>query len=151
MTSAGHRPAAVEIPLLGGTANRGRVHRVRDTVRRPLRPTSAATHALLRHLEEVGFDGAPRVLGVDDAGREVLSYIPGQAVTAPAPDWGLTDAALRSVGAAAAPLPRRGRPGSTRARTPGRTRRPRRSTAAASRTTTRTWTTWCSATGRPSR
>jgi Ser/Thr protein kinase RdoA (MazF antagonist) len=88
----------VEVPLLGGTANQGRVHRVGDTVRRPLRPTSAATHALLRHLEEVGFDGAPRVLGVDEVGREVLSYVPGQAVTAPAPGWGLTDDALRSVG-----------------------------------------------------
>ena len=88
----------VEVPLLGGTANQGRVHRVGDTVRRPLRSTSAATHALLRHLEEVGFDGAPRVLGVDEAGREVLSYVPGQAVIAPAPGWGLTDEALRSVG-----------------------------------------------------
>ena len=88
----------VEVPLLGGTANQGRVHRVGNTVRRPLRPTSAAAHALLRHLEEVGFDGAPRVLGVDEAGREVLSYVPGQAVTAPPPCWGLTDAALRSVG-----------------------------------------------------
>lgn len=89
---------SVEIPLRGGTANRGRVHRVGDTVRRPLRPTTPAVHALLRHLERVGFDGAPRVLGVDDDGREVLTYIPGQAVTAPAPVWGLTDAALRSVG-----------------------------------------------------
>lgn len=88
----------VEVPLLGGTANRGKVHRVGDTVRRPLRPTSTATHALLRHLEEVGFDGAPRVLGVDDAGREVLSYVHGEAVTAPPPGWGLTDEALRSVG-----------------------------------------------------
>jgi Ser/Thr protein kinase RdoA (MazF antagonist) len=88
----------MEVPLLGGTANRGRVHRVGATVRRPLRPTSTATHALLRHLEEVGFDGAPRVLGIDDAGREVLSYVPGQAVIAPAPAWGLTDDALRSVG-----------------------------------------------------
>lgn len=85
-------------PLLGGTANRGRVHRVGDTVRRPLRRTTPAVHALLQHLEDVGFDGAPRVLGIDDDGREVLSYIPGQAVTAPAPGWGLTDAALRSVG-----------------------------------------------------
>jgi hypothetical protein len=90
--------AAAEIPLHGGTANRGRVHRVGDTVRRPLRPSSPATHALLRHLEAVGFDGAPRVLGIDDAGREVLSYVPGEAVTAPAPAWGLTDAALASVG-----------------------------------------------------
>ena len=86
------------MPLLGGTANRGQVHRVGDTVRRPLRATSTATHALLRHLEEVGFDGAPRVLGVDDSGREVLSYVPGHAVTAPPPAWGLTDDALRSVG-----------------------------------------------------
>jgi len=89
---------SVEVPLLGGTANRGRVHRVGNTVRRPLRPTSSATHALLRHLEDVGFDGAPRVLGIDDAGREVLSYVPGQAITAPAPPWSLTAYALRSVG-----------------------------------------------------
>ena len=145
------RPPAVEIPLLGGTANRGRVHRVRDTVRRPLRPTSAATHALLRHLEEVGFDGAPRVLGIDEAGREVLSYVPGEAVTAPAPGWGLTDAALDSVGRllrrfhdAVAGLRPEPVPLAGLART-------RRSTAAASRTTTRTWTTSCSATGGPSR
>lgn len=89
---------AAEVPLLGGTANRGLVHRVGDTVRRPMRPTSAATHALLRHLEDVGFDGAPRVLGIDDAGREVLTYVPGDAVTVPLPDWGLTDDALRSTG-----------------------------------------------------
>jgi hypothetical protein len=88
----------VEVPLLGGTANRGRVHRVGSTVRRPLRPESAATHALLRHLEAVGFDGAPRVLGVDDVGREVLSYVAGDAVTVPLPAWGLTDDALRSTG-----------------------------------------------------
>jgi Phosphotransferase enzyme family len=89
---------AAEIPLLGGTANRGQVHRVGDTVRRPLRPSATGVHALLRHLEAVGFDGAPRVLGVDEDGREVLSYVPGDAVIAPAPPWGLTEPALRSVG-----------------------------------------------------
>ncbi|MDQ1626448.1 MAG: hypothetical protein QOI54_192 [Actinomycetota bacterium] len=87
----------VEQPLLGGTANRGRVVRVGDTVRRPLRPASAATHALLRHLEAVGFDGAPRLLGVDDRGREVLSYVEGEAVVPPYPPWAMTDAALVSV------------------------------------------------------
>jgi aminoglycoside phosphotransferase (APT) family kinase protein len=41
-------------------------------------------HALLRHLEEVGFDGAPRLLDVDeDAGVEVLSFFPGAAGLAP--------------------------------------------------------------------
>jgi Ser/Thr protein kinase RdoA (MazF antagonist) len=86
-----------EIPLMGGTANRGRVVRSGQTVRRPQRSTSSAAHALLRHLEDVGFDGAPRFLGTDAHGREVLSYIPGEAVTPPYPAWALTDSALRSV------------------------------------------------------
>lgn len=86
-----------EVPLEGGTANRGLVVRVGNTVRRPLRPTSEATHALLQHLADVGFKGAPRFLGLDDQGREVLSYIAGTAVTPPYPAWALTDAALTSV------------------------------------------------------
>ena len=86
-----------EVLLLGGTANRGQVVRVGDTVRRPQRASSPATHALLRHLADVGFAGAPRFLGVDEQGREVLSYVPGDAVTPPHPAWALTDAALVSV------------------------------------------------------
>ena len=88
-----------EVPLPGGIANQGLVHRVGDTVHRPRRPTSPATHALLRHLAGVGFDGAPRFLGVDPQGREVLSYIPGEAVVPPYPGWALTDAAIVSVAA----------------------------------------------------
>jgi hypothetical protein len=83
--------------LLGGTANRGQVVRVGDTVRRPQRASSPATHALLRHLADVGFPGAPRFLGVDEQGREVLSYVAGTAITPPYPAWALTDAALVSV------------------------------------------------------
>jgi hypothetical protein len=83
--------------LLGGIANRGGVVRIGDTVRRPQRATSPATHALLRHLEAVGFDGAPRFLGIDERGREVLSYVPGTTVLRPYPDWALTDEALVSV------------------------------------------------------
>ncbi|HZX02951.1 phosphotransferase [Kribbella sp.] len=86
-----------ETLLLGGTANRGFVVRVGDTVRRPLRASSTATHALLEHLERVGFDGAPRLLGVDEQRREVLSYLPGETVQAPYPAWSTTDAALDSV------------------------------------------------------
>lgn len=86
-----------EVPLVGGTANRGLVVRRGDTVRRPLRPTSAAIHALLAHLAAVDFDGAPRLLGIDSADREVLTFIPGEAVTPPYPGWALTDEALRSV------------------------------------------------------
>lgn len=90
-------PSEVETLLLGGTANRGLVVRVGDTVRRPLRASSTATHALLRHLEQAGFDGAPRLLGIDSQGREVLSYLPGETVTAPYPAWSMTDEALDSV------------------------------------------------------
>lgn len=86
-----------EVQLHGGTANRGLVVRVADTVRRPVRPTSAATRALLQHLDEVGFGGAPRFLGVDAQGREVLTYVEGEAVTPPYPAWAMTGEALSSV------------------------------------------------------
>ncbi|WP_218854710.1 aminoglycoside phosphotransferase family protein [Paractinoplanes atraurantiacus] len=55
------------------------VVRVGDTVRRPLQPWSPAVHELLRHLEEAGFPYAPRVLGIDGEGREVLTYVDGES------------------------------------------------------------------------
>jgi len=90
-------PEGTEVVLPGGIANRGLVVRVGDTVRRPQRATSPATQALLQHLEQVDFDGAPRFLGVDPQGREVLSYLPGAALTPPYPAWALTNDVLRSV------------------------------------------------------
>ena len=90
-------PHEDEVVLAGGTTNVGRVTRVGDTVRRPRRPTSEATEALLDHLEQVGFSGAPRYLGSDERGREVLSYIPGEAPIIPYPEWAFTDATLVSV------------------------------------------------------
>ena len=76
-----------EVPLAGGDVNVGEnvVVRVGDTVRRPLSDRADAVHALLRHFESVGFDGAPRVLGVDERGREVLSFVEGEPALAPAP------------------------------------------------------------------
>lgn len=91
------RGAEREQALIGGTANRGLVVRVGDTVRRPLRAEAPSTHALLRHLEKVGFDGAPRVLGIDEQQREVLTFIEGETVLPPYPAWALTDRALQSV------------------------------------------------------
>ena len=88
---------ADEVILPGGLTNAGRVRRVGDTVRRPRRPTSASTWALLGHLERVGFDGAPRFLGVDERGRETLSFMPGRAAIDPVAAWALTDEALVSV------------------------------------------------------
>src|SRR3954462_546940 len=86
-----------EVLLDGGLTNAGLVSRVGDTVRRPRRPTSAATWALLEHLERVGFDGAPRFLGVDDRGREMLSFMPGAAAIEPHEDWVFSDEALVTV------------------------------------------------------
>ena len=57
--------------------------RVGTTVRRTMGPWSPAVHAVLRHLEAVGFEYAPRVLGVDDRGREILTYIEGQTSADP--------------------------------------------------------------------
>jgi hypothetical protein len=39
------------------------------------------------HLESAGFEGAPRVLGIDGSGREVLSYIQGEVAGRPRPLW----------------------------------------------------------------
>jgi len=49
-----------EIPLAGGQQTPG-VVRIGDTVRRPMGPNAPFDHELLRYLEEVGFDGAPRL------------------------------------------------------------------------------------------
>ncbi len=83
--------------LVGGTSNSGLVVRVHDTVRRPQTRASPTVHALLRHLEAVGFEGAPRHLGEDEEGREVLTYVQGDVPTLPYPGWALTDEALQSV------------------------------------------------------
>ncbi|MGI5429243.1 phosphotransferase [Streptomyces sp. CA-179760] len=37
-------------------------------------------HALLGHLHDVGFGAAPRPLGIDEQGREVLTFMPGHVV-----------------------------------------------------------------------
>ena len=71
---------AHECPLSGGT--HGPVVRVGDTVRRPVTPATPTIQALLRHLERAGFAGAPGALGIDELGREVLSFIPGQVEVA---------------------------------------------------------------------
>ncbi len=83
-------------PLSGGTANRGLVIRVGDTVLRPTAPCRRATHALLAHLSAVGFDGAPRVLAVGPY-TETLTYIDGRAAVPPLAEDTLTETALVSV------------------------------------------------------
>jgi aminoglycoside phosphotransferase (APT) family kinase protein len=74
-----------ETALTGGRQS-GDVVRVGSTVRRQPGPRAEFVRELLRHLEAVGFDGAPRWLGVDDEGREILSYIEGLIDLSERPD-----------------------------------------------------------------
>jgi hypothetical protein len=81
-----------EIILAGGNENV--VVQVGDTVRRPVHSWTPAVHALLRHLESVGFAESPRVRGVDEQGREILTMIPGEVGNHPVAPEMTTDASL---------------------------------------------------------
>lgn len=70
-----------EIELPGGFVNV--VVRVGDTVRRTRPANAAFVERLLTHFERRGFTGAPRFLGVDDRGREMLSYLDGHVAWQP--------------------------------------------------------------------
>jgi hypothetical protein len=85
--------------LAGGVGNGGAVVRVGDTVRRPAARHSLLVRAVVTHLEAVGFERAPRYLGLDDEGRDVFSYVSGNVAVAPYPNWAQQDDALREVGA----------------------------------------------------
>lgn len=63
-------------PLTGGRITKGIV-RIGDTVRRPASTASAFSTKLLHLLEEQGFNGAPRHLGQDERGRDILSFVHG--------------------------------------------------------------------------
>jgi hypothetical protein len=69
-----------EVLLAGGAVADG-VVRVGDTVRRPARFGNQLMRDVLVHLERVGFGAAPRWLGFDEQGRDVLSWIDGDTFT----------------------------------------------------------------------
>ena len=78
LTGRARHVAAISVAAVGSLQDDPHrpVVRVGDTVRRPTYPWSPAVHGLLKHLEGVGFP-APRFLGIDDQGREILSYLDG--------------------------------------------------------------------------
>jgi Phosphotransferase enzyme family len=84
-----------EQPLPGGTVTP--VVRVGATVRRVTGSWSPRVYELLQHLAKAGFDGAPRFLGMDEQGREVLSFITGEVTTYGPPAGMHTDVALTAA------------------------------------------------------
>ncbi|MEQ4723556.1 phosphotransferase [Nonomuraea sp. B19D2] len=82
-----------ETHLPGGFVNT--VVRVGDTVRRMPGQRAAYVHELLRHFERRGWAGAPRFLGLDEQGREILSFMDGHVAWADAqPDGVASDESL---------------------------------------------------------
>ncbi|MEU4692246.1 aminoglycoside phosphotransferase family protein [Actinoplanes sp. NPDC023714] len=83
--------------LSGGRT--GGAVRVGETVRRPAGAWTPAVHALLTHLEDAGFDGAPAARGIDEQGREILTLLPGETVgdERPWPPWTHSDETLWQV------------------------------------------------------
>lgn len=94
-----HYRLALEEQLAGGMANAGAVVRRGDVVDRPAPPNAAAIHTHLNALADLGFDAAPRPVGLGADGREQLTFVAGDVAVPPYPAWALTDEALRSVGA----------------------------------------------------
>ncbi|MEO8954126.1 MAG: phosphotransferase [Ktedonobacteraceae bacterium] len=77
METEPQREPLAEIPLPGGQLTPGIV-RVGTTVRRPPKGNAAFVHDLLLVLEDQGFPFAPRFLGMDEQGREILKYLEGE-------------------------------------------------------------------------
>ena len=75
----------IEEPLSGGFVNAA-VVRVGDTVRRKAGAWTPTIHRLLRHVRERGVTWAPEPRGLDERGREVLAFIPGEVPHA-MPEW----------------------------------------------------------------
>jgi aminoglycoside phosphotransferase (APT) family kinase protein len=85
-----------EQSLPGGFVNA--VVRIGDTVRRSPGERASYVHELLDHLAAAGWTGAPRYAGIDEDGREVLTFIEGHVAWEPTQPADVTsDASLRSV------------------------------------------------------
>jgi hypothetical protein len=82
-------------PLAGG--NVSSVMRFGKEVHRNTDWWSPAVHGLLQHLEALGFQGAPRFLGLDERGREILSFIEGEVGNDPVPPRWWADSVVIEV------------------------------------------------------
>ena len=67
--------------LTGGAINT--VTRRGDVVFKTGGPWVPAVHTVLDHLESRGFPYSPKALGIDDKGREMISFLPGESMMRP--------------------------------------------------------------------
>jgi len=82
-----------ETVLAGG--NLSHVVKVGNTVRRPAGSWTPMVHRLLVHVRSRGFHLGPVPHGLDEKGREVLSFIAGETLTKdPWPQWVWSDTLL---------------------------------------------------------
>ncbi|MBG6136362.1 phosphotransferase [Longispora fulva] len=83
----------------GGTAQGSVnvVRRIGETIRRPSGPWTPVVRSLLEHLADVGFTAAPRFLGIDSEGREILSLLRGEVALRPWPAVLRGEDGIRSI------------------------------------------------------
>jgi Phosphotransferase enzyme family len=81
--------------LTGG--NVSNVYRSGGTVRRELKSESTKIHELLKHLENKGFSYAPTFLGIDEKGREILTFIEGEAGNYPLKKYMWSNEVLKEI------------------------------------------------------
>jgi Ser/Thr protein kinase RdoA (MazF antagonist) len=94
--------------LSGG--NMGLVVKAGDTVRRVSGEWTPAVHELLRCYESAGISETPRPLGIDDEGREVLTFIEGMTLDRTPPKVRWSSSILHAAGTLLRRLHDAGRP-----------------------------------------
>jgi hypothetical protein len=82
----------VGVPLEGG--NMTGATRYGENVHRTAGDWTPAVHRLLTHLSGNGIDWVPTPVGVDDDGREIVTFLSGTVPHDPMPEWVWTDAVL---------------------------------------------------------
>lgn len=82
--------------MTGDSDGDRRIVRDGTTVRRPAGPWTPAVHALLNHLQNVGFEHVPRVVGMDGE-FEIVTFLAGDTPAKGSEHW-IDGEVLSSVG-----------------------------------------------------
>jgi phosphotransferase family enzyme len=84
-----------DVSLIGG--NMSAVVRRGGFVHRTSGPWTPTIHRLLNHLAAHGLDWVPTPGGLDELGREIVTFIPGTVLHDPMPAWAWDDAIMVEV------------------------------------------------------